>query len=479
MQDIEILRCPNSHHALKIEQHAGQTFLVSTIKRYPVLDQIPVFRETSNEEARLWQANSCDVSIMIMTLNEAENIEAVISSCVEELKKTGLSFEIVVVDGGSKDNTTDLAAKLGARVLKQTPKGYAEDLKQGFAALKGEFVITLDGDCSHPAALIPVLLSKRSEADIIVASRWIKGGKFEGPLLRLFLSKFLNLVFKKVLAIPVNDLSSGYRLYRRNVLCPEGYQAKDFSILEEILIRAFTDGFTIMEIPLHYFPRKSGSSKARLAEFALSYLRTLGGMWMLRNDSGSADYDNRAYDSKNLVQRWWQRSRYKNIMSLLGEFKGKGAVLDIGCGCSRIIQNLPHAVAFDYSLKKLRFLKKTNPLRVCGSALELPFKDQSFDCIIHSQLIEHLPRDDKIFTELRRVLKPKGTLIMGTVDYGTFIWPLIEKIYGILMPHAYADEHITHYTLDSLQATLLDFGFKTTQVKTIVRGEITLKAQLQ
>ena len=64
--------------------------------------------------------------------------------------------------------------------------------------------------------------------------------------------------------------------------------------------------------------------------------------------------------------------------------------------------------------------------------LSLPFKDGVFDCVIHSQLLEHLPPSDSIFTEIKRVLRPGGTLVIGTVDYGYWTWPLIESIYGFL-----------------------------------------------
>ena len=58
---------------------------------------------------------------------------------------------------------------------------------------------------------------------------------------------------------------------------------------------------------------------------------------------------------------------------------------------------------------------------VQGSAFALPFKDNSFDCLISSEVIEHIAFDDSLFTEMRRVLKPDGTLILGTPDYSTLV----------------------------------------------------------
>ncbi len=242
------------------------------------------------------------------------------------------------------------------------------------------------------------------------------------------------------------------------------------------MVRAQMEGFNLREIPLHFRERKEGTSHARLAAFAISYLITLKRMWMLRHDAEAADYDHLAYDSLNLIQRWWQRTRFKYIRAMMQGYWFQGEVLDVGCGSSRVIQNLNHAVALDTSLKKLRFLGRTNTRRVCGSALALPFKDNSFDYLIHSQLIEYLPKDEATFAETHRVLRPGGTLILGTVDFGTWIWPTIKKLYGLLLPHAYVQGYISDYTLKSLKETIEQRGFRVEQVKSILKGEIILKA---
>lgn len=94
-----------------------------------------------------------------------------------------------------------------------------------------------------------------------------------------------------------------------------------------------------------------------------------------------------------------------------------------------------------------------------GSLFALPFKDQEFDCVICSQAIEHLPNDSQWCRELIRVLVPGGKLILGTPDYGTRSWPVIEWISGKVMPGAYAIEHFTHYTRTSLTELLAQHGF--------------------
>lgn len=472
---IELLQCPACRKAGALDASRENDLQLCPCRSYPMADGVIDFLADSPEPQEQ-PGQSPEITCLILTLNEEGNIGQLIKEIATELAAFPVSYEILIVDGNSSDNTAAEARAAGATVISQTKTGYAEGLKQGLAASRGQWILTLDGDLSHPANLIPNLLNKRHEHDIIVGSRWIKGGSFAGPIHRHLLSRLLNLIFRRALSLPVIDSSSGYRLYKRALFKPADYSSRDFSILEEILVKAVSDGYSIAEEPMTYQARKAGSSHARLFAFALSYLKTLGHLWMLRNNAGSADYDSRAYDSPNLIQRWWQRKRYRNIMSLLGPYAKTGRVLDVGCGSSRIIQSLPHAVALDVSAAKLRFLKRSNPCRIRGSALELPFKDETFDCLIHSQLIEHLPRSEAAFSEMHRVLKPGGTLIVGTVDYASRFWPLIEEIYGIIMPHAYKEEHITQYSAATLRETLQRHGLTPTDIKRIPGGEITIKA---
>jgi len=83
-----------------------------------------------------------------------------------------------------------------------------------------------------------------------------------------------------------------------------------------------------------------------------------------------------------------------------------------------------------------------------------PLRDGAFDCLISSQVIEHVPYDAALFSEMERVLEPGGLLIIGTPDYSTLGWQIIEPHYGALLPGGYRDEHITHYTRENLSASL-------------------------
>ncbi len=142
-------------------------------------------------------------------------------------------------------------------------------------------------------------------------------------------------------------------------------------------------------------------------------------LWTLRNSIASADYDDRAFYSIIPLQRYWQRKRHRITTSWA---RGANRTLDIGCGSSVIIQSLNNAIGMDLSMGKLRFVGRLGIPLVRASAFALPFSDHSFDCVISSQVIEHIAYEETLFSEMSRVLTPGGTLIIGTPDYSTRGW---------------------------------------------------------
>jgi ubiquinone/menaquinone biosynthesis C-methylase UbiE len=286
---------------------------------------------------------------------------------------------------------------------------------------------------------------------------------------RLVLSRILNLIFQRGLSLPVADVSSGYRLYAASVLRGLPLSATGYEILEEILIRVLLDGYRVHEVPFRYRGHGLAASRRRLLPFGLAALRTLGAMWRLRNSIAAADYDARAYNSVVPLQRAWQRRRHAVVTRRAAGFE---AILDVGCGSSQILRADPGIVGLDIQLHKLRYSRRFgNPL-VHGSIFELPFADSSFDCVICSEVIEHIPAGDKPFHELTRVLKPGGRLILGTPDYGRWSWRALEWCYARAAPGGYADEHITHYARAPLRRLLERTGLEIEAIEYVFASEV-------
>jgi ubiquinone/menaquinone biosynthesis C-methylase UbiE len=198
-------------------------------------------------------------------------------------------------------------------------------------------------------------------------------------------------------------------------------------------------------------------------------------MWRLRSSIASADYDERAFESRIFLQRYWQRKRFEVIRSWVSWYKG--VLLDVGSGSSRILQGMPQAIGLDIALTKLRYMKRKHLDLVQGSLFSLPFTDESIDVLICSQVIEHVREDRKVFQEIARVLRWGGHLIIGTPDYGRPYWPLIEKAYKFFHPNGYADEHITHYTDSSLRDGLQREGFEILEHHYILGSELNVLAR--
>lgn len=174
----------------------------------------------------------------------------------------------------------------------------------------------MDADLSHPPTFIVDLWRERHSAEIIIASRYIPGGRAFMPTSRLILSRILNIIFSRGLDSGMRDMSSGFRLYKSIVVKQLQLISKNFDIHQEILVKGLAEGYRVKETPFIYQPRRYGSSNARVLKFGLAYLVTYFRLWLLRNSINSADYDARAYDSWVIKQRYWQRQRYKYIIEL-------------------------------------------------------------------------------------------------------------------------------------------------------------------
>ena len=359
----------------------------------------------------------------------------------------------------------------GEIIAAPDPRGFGHELRAGLRQARAPYTITVDPDFSGPMTFLADLWARRDEAEVIVASRYVDGSRTNMPAARRTGSRMLNLAFRRGLSLGVNDGSSAIRLYHTSIVNALRLQATDYDILQEVLVRAYADGWRVLEIPLDYTPNPAVASKAHAA-LASAYVRTFWTLWKLRNSIAAADYDYRAHDSAIPLQRYWQRSRYRYIVELI---EGQGAVLDVGCGSSHIIGALPQgSVALDVLANKLRFARRFRAPRVRGSGFTLPFADASFPCVLCSQVIEHVPMVPSMIDELCRVLKPGGRLVLGTPDYDRWEWVWIEKAYGLAAPGGYADEHVSHYTRKGLLEDFARRGYTHEATRYILRGELIL-----
>lgn len=414
-----------------------------------------------------------ELSIVIPVWGNEHNLHRLIPSIVESLESLGVSFEILVSAGPGNAALASLENELGYTFVETGGGGYGDILREGLRRACGSYVVTMDSDFSHRPGYVRTMWYHRDAGEVLIASRYVRGAFTEVSWGRRILSRLLNFLYRKGLALPYRDLSSGFRMFRREVLedigLPEG---KDLDALPEMIAKASGQGWKVVEVPFWYQAQKPWS-RARVQRLGIGYLRTLGKTAALRNSVRAADYDHRAFDSWIPLQRYWQRERFRIIQDFVGD---AGWVLDIGCGSSRIVQTLPRVVGMDVAIRKLRWLRAPGRYLLQGDLSRLPFKDGTFDSVICSEVIEHVPRARVDLAEFVRVIRGGGTLILGTPDYGRWRWRALERLYAKVFPGGYVLEHINPYTHRELRSQLERLNLEVVDCRYVGGAEMIFKA---
>ncbi len=212
------------------------------------------------------------ITVVIPTRDEeggiAEIIDSVRSSC----------DEILVVDGHSKDQTREIAAARGARVVLDHGKGKGGALRQSITEAKSDILVFIDADGSHDARDIPAMVApiKADQFDLVVGSRG-RGGSDElhgtlGQFIRYVGSQLIMLAINYRWNVRLTDSQNGFRAIRRDVGRKLGLTSNLTTIEQEMLMKALRKGFRVGEIPSHEYERKWGTSKVVVWKLWFAYV---------------------------------------------------------------------------------------------------------------------------------------------------------------------------------------------------------------
>jgi dolichol-phosphate mannosyltransferase len=204
------------------------------------------------------------ISIVLATYNERENIVDTIQSIFEHVKDP---VEVIVVDDDSADQTWQLVESLGdPRVVvirRVDTRGLASAFNRGIIESRGEIVGWMDADMCMPPSMLPAMVDKLNEHDIVVGSRYAQGGKDDRAALRVISSRLINGLAGLVLGYGIKDYDSGFVVLRRTVfnkvsIIPTGYGA----YFMEFLYTCRKKGLTVYEMPYVFRDRAKGISKS-------------------------------------------------------------------------------------------------------------------------------------------------------------------------------------------------------------------------
>ncbi|MBI2651792.1 polyprenol monophosphomannose synthase [Candidatus Woesearchaeota archaeon] len=223
--------------------------------------------------------------VMIPTYNEKDNIKILIEKI---LKLKIKNLNVVVVDDNSPDFTWKIVQNIAKKnknvhiLLRKKDKGRGSAGKDGFIYClkhKADIVVEMDSDMSHEPKYIPLMIDELKNADLIIGSRQIKGGKEIGrSLIRRIITYLANLYIRIVLGLKVKDCNSGFRCFKREVLEKinlQNIKSKGPAIVQEILFKANIKKFRIKEIPITFINRTKGKSKLGLRQLASGYFMVL------------------------------------------------------------------------------------------------------------------------------------------------------------------------------------------------------------
>lgn len=230
------------------------------------------------------------ITVVIPTYNEAENLPKLVSA----LFSLPLPISVLVVDDNSPDGTGQIADDLARQypnrffvVHRPGRLGFGAAYLTGFQQSMergADLIVQMDADLSHDPLVLQAMVDKLPECDVVVGSRYIEGGSLDKqwPLWRKFLSGFGNLYARTILGMALNDMTSGFRMWKREVIAAmplDRIRSNGYIFLVEMAYMAHKLGYRFGQVPIYFAERQFGRSKMSLRIQLEAAVR----VWQLRD----------------------------------------------------------------------------------------------------------------------------------------------------------------------------------------------------
>lgn len=229
------------------------------------------------------------LSVVIPAHNEEGCLYDTVKNLVGLLQQEYIHHEVLLVNDNSTDNTLALCQKLSNAfntvryVNNQPPNGFGFAVRRGLAEFEGDAVAIMMADASDdPKDLVAGYYKLQEGYDCVFGSRFVKGGSVvDYPIHKLLINRLANGFIKTLFALPYNDVTNAFKIYRREVIY--GVQpilSHHFNLTVELPLKAIVRGFSYTVIPMQWYNRQAGVSKLKIKEMGSRYLFIVLYVWL-------------------------------------------------------------------------------------------------------------------------------------------------------------------------------------------------------
>lgn len=221
-----------------------------------------------------------EFSIVIPVYNEGENIKAALTEIKDKVRG---DYELLIVYDFEQDSTLPAVKEflsqhtLPVRLVKNNiGRGVLNALKTGFMTAQSELVIVTMADLSDPPDVMNSMLAAAAQgADVVCASRYMRGGRqIGGPLIKRNLSRLAGLSLSFLTGIPTKDITNNFRLYRKAFLDSVTIESEGgFEVAMELTLKAYYSGYRVAQVPTVWTDRVAGESQFQFEKWLPKYLK--------------------------------------------------------------------------------------------------------------------------------------------------------------------------------------------------------------
>jgi glycosyltransferase involved in cell wall biosynthesis len=205
-----------------------------------------------------------NLSVIMPVYNEAGTIQKILDRVIA----TGLTYEIILVDDGSRDGTRDILAGLDGRknihiIFHEKNKGKGAAVRTGIAAATGDVILIQDADLEYSPQDYPMLLKPIQEglSDVVYGSRFLGGPRRAVMFWHMIANKLLTLTTNLLYNTILSDMETGYKAFRCEVMQGIPLRANRFDFEPEFTAKILKHGFSIYEVPISFCPRDYAEGK--------------------------------------------------------------------------------------------------------------------------------------------------------------------------------------------------------------------------